>query len=979
MFAKTIADSGLWAPFMAGHNGLLVMLMLALAGGGLISAAPAQSDENVIEEVVVTGSYIRGTPEDAALPVDVIDRSDLEVVGAPSINEIIRNLNVSSGTLSETNQFDDRGGQSNGGVSTVNLRGLGPARTLVLLNSKRHVTTESQGVDISAIPTIALRRLEVLKDGAAATYGSDAIGGVVNLLTRSNFQGFEAQLSHQIIEGSSGDQNMSFIIGDSVGRANWTLAAELSQRGELGVKDRDWGLRPFAENPAPGGWSSIGNPGTMFPAVSNGNGGLASGVLGTVADPNCDALGGALIDEFCRFQYTFFANLIEEEDSKRVFGEVNMDLSDNVQFHAEMLWHEMDMNWKTSPSFPPQALLGPDRFVDADHPGLIALKAANPELFADEAALAGVGIDQLGVISWSRMLGVTGRNGEAEARQRVTETLRFSTGLKGAMTNGIGFDVSLSYSERKRDVYSSDMYVERMAFALDGLAGEGCDPSTGAPGEGPCEYYNPFSNAFPTSAVLGIDNLFYDASVANSDELIDYLTASPATFSTNEQLVLEAIFNGDTALELQGGAVGWAAGLQFRQEDYDFSVTDEANRALNPCPFNDPYSVTIGNVASLDCGDQRTGLTAFLAATDEENTDRSIYGIFAEINVPFTDAMEAQLAFRYEDYGDDGSSSFDPKLSLRWSPTDSLTFRGSASTTFRGPPASFLSGTSTTLKFIAPARAFKALDTVGNVNLEPEEATTVNVGMIYQTGGFFGSIDYWSFDFSNPFQIENVDQIVAAYDAAGCADGSTGVDSDACTVLRARLTPMGTPVAGVQRVERYVINGSDVTTSGLDVAARYTREGAMNGTLELGIKGSYQLEYESDDFLSLEGLTLGAGGDFVGFSNEGTPFTPLPDYKTNAYVRWSNDQHSIGWTVRRASGYEDRTADTPANLRKIDSFMTHDITYVNTVNENLTASLSIYNATDEDPPQVANDLNYDAYNHNPFGRMVKIGLTYSME
>ena len=153
----------------------------------------------------------------------------------------------------------------------------------------------------------------------------------------------------------------------------------------------------------------------------------------------------------------------------------------------------------------------------------------------------------------------------------------------------------------------------------------------------------------------------------------------------------------------------------------------------------------------------------------------------------------------------------------------------------------------------------------------------------------------------------------------------------------------------------------------------------MNGTLELGIIGSYQLEYESDDFLSLEGLTLGAGGDFVGFSNEGTPFTPLPDYKTNAYVRWSNDQHSIGWTVRRASGYEDRTADTPANLRKIDSFMTHDITYVNTVNENLTASLSIYNATDEDPPQVANDLNYDAYNHNPFGRMVKIGLTYSME
>ena len=127
--------------------------------------------EQAIEEIVVTGSFIRGTPEDAALPVDVLTRADMEEVGDPSINELIRNLNVSSGALAETNQFDTRGGQANEGVSTVNLRGLGSARTLVLINSKRHVATEELGVDISAVPGIAIGRVEVLKDGAAALYG----------------------------------------------------------------------------------------------------------------------------------------------------------------------------------------------------------------------------------------------------------------------------------------------------------------------------------------------------------------------------------------------------------------------------------------------------------------------------------------------------------------------------------------------------------------------------------------------------------------------------------------------------------------------------------------------------------------------------------------------------------------------------------------------------------------------------------------
>ncbi len=958
------------------------------AGTGVLGmfafSTPVLAAEDVIEEVIVTGSFIRGTPEDAALPVDVLDRSDLEDVGDPTINEMIRNLNVSSGALAETNQFDTRGGQANEGVSTVNLRGLGSARTLVLINSKRHVATEGLGVDISAVPSIAIRRVEVLKDGAAATYGSDAIGGVVNFITRDDFEGFEVRGSFQDIEDSDGDTNIGAIWGGSAGNASWTLAAEYTERTELRIRDRDWALRPFPENPAPGGWSSIGNPGTYFPAVPNGDG-TATLVAGARPDPNCEALGNFADSPtagFCRFQYTFFDNLIEDEENTKVWGELNIDLTDSISFHAEALWHEMDMpEWKTSPSYPPQALLGPDRFIDPSHPGLQSLKAQNPGLFDIDLDADGV-VDipeaAVGAVSWSRMLGAGGRNGRPESRSRETETQRFSMGLDGSFENGIGFDVSLSWSERERYITGSDMFIERMAFAFDGLGGPGCDPATGTPGVGPCEYYNPFGNALPFSAVTGQPNPNFDPTVANSDELINWLTAFTASTATNETLVFEAIFNGETNWELGGGVVGWAAGAQVRQDEYDFEVLDVANRAINPCPFNNPVSITLGHTTTLDCGAGGAGQLAFLAATDEESTDRDIYAVFSEFNLPLSDTFEVQVAFRYEDYGDnDGGDSFDPKVAARWDATENLTFRGSASTTFRGPPSSALSGTATALGFITPALAFKAVDTTGNPSLQPEEATALNFGAIFQTDAFYGSLDYWSFDFSDPLQLENANQIVNAYGANGCEDGGAGVGSAACDVLRGRLTPTGTSVAGVQRIQRFVINGADIETSGIDFVARYSFEGVGNGSLDVGVEGTYQLEYESDDFVSLEGLVLAEGGDFVGKSNEGTPFTPLPELKSNFFIRWGNEQHRIGYTGRWVSGYDDEASDTPARLRDIDDHLTHDITYVNNMVDNLTISLSVFNVTDEDPPQVANDLNYDPYNHSPFGRMIKLGLAYT--
>ena len=155
--------------------GTAVLLAAAVSQG---QALAQESKAAPIEEIVVTGSFIRGTPTDAALPVAVLSAETLQRQGSPSTLELIKALPVSNGVLGETNQFDARA-QGSEGSGSVNLRGLGSQRTLVLMNGRRMPINPlgqvaSGIVDTNIIPAAAIGRLEVLKDGAAATYGSDA-------------------------------------------------------------------------------------------------------------------------------------------------------------------------------------------------------------------------------------------------------------------------------------------------------------------------------------------------------------------------------------------------------------------------------------------------------------------------------------------------------------------------------------------------------------------------------------------------------------------------------------------------------------------------------------------------------------------------------------------------------------------------------------------------------------------------------------
>ena len=336
------------------------VLAVALALGG---SAFAQGSTTV-EEVVVTGSFIAGTPEDAALPVDVISQQDLEKQGAPTTLELLKTLSVSSGVLGDTNQFDPRA-QGSEGSGSVNLRGLGAQRTLVLINGRR-MSPNPFGqagagiVDTNIIPSAAIGRVEVLKDGAAATYGSDAIGGVVNFITRKNLEGLEVGASYTAIDGSDGDYTGSLLWGHSWDNGNILLSAGYQHRSKLEVTARDFANKSYFANPE-GGWSAGNAVAPFAPITQNPATGGWIPVGGFQLDNGCARLGGVAVGgalPACNFHYTQYDNLIETENRYQLYGEINADLSDKTQLHVEAFYSETDVpDWNTSPSY--LALPGP--------------------------------------------------------------------------------------------------------------------------------------------------------------------------------------------------------------------------------------------------------------------------------------------------------------------------------------------------------------------------------------------------------------------------------------------------------------------------------------------------------------------------------------------------------------------------------------------------------------------------------------------
>jgi len=373
--------------YFCGGSTVAVVLALGLAAP---ATAQTQTSPSEVAEVVVTGSYIAGTPEDAVLPVDVLSAEDLEQQGSPTVVQLVKTITAAQSGIGESNRYN--GGA---GTASINLRGFGASRTLSLMNGRRMADSpaaafQGGGADLNFIPTAAIGRIEILKDGAAATYGSDAIGGVVNFITRKDLDGLELEGEYALIDDSDGDYHLNAAWGRKFNQGNVLFTAGYRHRSRVDIRDRPYALRgfDFGGYAGGGGWSGNSNPGNYQ---------NASTAAFLFRDNACEELGGTLTNTVnfntasvpgaaatsaiavpvgplnplaptstCRFQFSNYNDLVNHEEHYQVHGEVNFEVVEGHTFHGEATWNRNRVpNQRLSPAngntqFPTPVRLGGD-------------------------------------------------------------------------------------------------------------------------------------------------------------------------------------------------------------------------------------------------------------------------------------------------------------------------------------------------------------------------------------------------------------------------------------------------------------------------------------------------------------------------------------------------------------------------------------------------------------------------------------------
>jgi outer membrane receptor protein involved in Fe transport len=928
-----------------------LFFVAALAVSGL---AYSQAGDEVIEEIITTGTLIRGSSTTGALPITVINRNDMEALGAPTTTDIVNDMVINTGSENRSNAL---GGQNrNTGTANINLRGLGLDKTLVLFNGKRqviHSTSAGSGasfVDINMIPGIALERLEVLKDGAAAIYGSDAVAGVVNMITRTDFSGLEVSGSYRDRMESPNQANwdLSGIWGWENGSTNLVIAAAYSEVEQLVASDMPFASfvnddilnanRGVSFLAAPGAFLPLANPTTgfftgaalaNFPLIANdatspapdcGPEGLVFNALGGTADIGAPAFVG-----LCGYSFVKHFNLADDQEKINLWSTLRSDIGDNAEFYGEFAYYSVDVSdIGNSPSFPVLKFV----VMPAAHP-------ANPH------GVPGVYLGR-----------PYGQSQPTSTSFRDYETYRAVAGIQGEFGNGWSFDTSISYSSNNVTESSPTVIQQRFADAINGLGGPNCDTATGTPGVGDCFWFNPFSTRFSNPAL------------ANDPSIEPFMRSSNDIDQTADLLVVDAVFSGDL-FDFGAGTVQGAFGIQYRDESLD---VDRNTIATIPGSF-----IFVGGGIEID-----------------ESQD--VYALFGELAIPLADNFEAQVALRYEDYGSGIGDTLDPKLALLWSVNDVLSLRGSVSTTFRAPTLHQRFNQETNLISFSdipkgggsPATGFKAADTAGNPLLSPESATTFNVGLVLAgTENFSLTLDYWNIDFEDVIAVENA-QTKVTIENTLCLDRTPDCrDPDIFRNALAGEDPDDNlqHSGEITRVIAPFINAPTVETDGIDVSAVYDFPTAGANEFMLGLDASYMLSYDIGGVPGVVGGSVTTVKiDALGNRNEQNIASPLPEWRANFTVGWNNDRHSARAIVRHIDDYTDDKTTTQTFNSVIDSYTTVDLHYNYTfANDRTTLGLNVTNIADEDPPFADQDLNFEARTHDPFGRQYQVVFRHNFD
>ena len=878
------------------------------------------------DEIIVTGSFIkRKNQADLPSPLDTVGASDIADIGAQNIGDITQTLTINTGAQNNPDAFTQN---ATTGTSNINLRGLGVGSTLVLLNSKRQVLSgapTNDGVNFvdtsSLVPMIAIERIEILKDGASALYGSDAVAGVVNFITRENYDGIALSgnyTTHQS-QGDYDEFNVQALLGKDFGRGSVMVAASYIERSALTTAERRLS-RPEDDT------SALGNPGSFFTTADDVPvAGLPAGT--PLLDPGCAAAGGfpgpasastaALVPlgvGFCGFDFGDFFNLVPEEERFVGMARAEFDLSDSINWSAEFSYADNEAVRGNSPTFPflqlgsavvPSSAFGP---------------AANPFNIFGDTTLAFFGR-------------ASGNGGTVSPNMTSSETWRVSTSVGGDIGSG-AWELSFTRANNEFTVATEDTVTDRFQCGLSGFnslpavpgltGGTDCssanpDLTTGGvsiPAVG--TFFNPFSTSFSVAP--------------NDPALLSYIIGTQIRAYESDLTVVEGFVSQDL-FELPAGPVSIAVGGQYRDNDLSQTV-DELSA-------NDGF--------------------AFLVGGRDFDGSQDVYAVFGEASVPIAEWADLQVAVRHERYGDDeGGSTTDPKVALLLRPHDTLSVRGSFSTSFRAPSVFQQFGESTTLQQVSDplnGTAFVAVRTLAPAGtarpLLPEESEAFNVGASWRPiDGLEVDVDYFNFSFENVIIQTSPQAILNA-------------DPNDPAIVRA---PSATNDGVILQINNDFVNASSVDTSGIDFSASYTFETSI-GTFNPTLSGTYVLEYDLVD--PQAGAVEGAG--VRNFTNFGSP---TPELRLNGGIGWRNGAHSFNAFVRHIDSY----LDDQNGLIEIESDTRIDLQYAIDIHEYLNRdqaarfTIGGRNITGETAPQVFTNGGFDSRVHDPRGALLYFGL-----
>ena len=930
-------------------------------GGVLLSAgqtALAQTTAQTLERVEITGSNIRRIASETASPIQTLTREDIDKSGRGSVAELLQTLSVDNAGSVPKNF----GAGFASGASGISLRGLGSASTLVLLNGRRiapfGLADDGQKVfsDLNLIPLEAVERVEILKDGGSAIYGSDAIAGVVNVILRKDYRGFAANASYGTTQYGNGQEKRVSLTGGfgdlqtqgfnvlanlEVGKQGSIFNRDITDRDYIGRQDlRDKG---FSANEAVGGVSAGGTgaitTNNAAGSAINGNvrnpttlnyynrGNLAGlGFTRTFPGAACsnftshaqgDPGGGCLTDAV-----QDFGQIQPSQKYINFFARGTVTITPAIQGYAEFNWYNNKNEALTTPSGISGSVGYPGGPVSN---ASVSLGAAHPDnpYFGTAARVRYQAFD----------VGPRTKNGDSDF-------YRVLVGIKGTEWSW-DYDTAFLYSETKGHDSRNGFLQRDVAFALLNPTAANVAAATAG------------SAAY---AALAPGTLWRIAENAKLNSAAMYAALSPQVTDDSLAKITQIDVKASREIgQLAGGPIGVAVGAELRHESISLTPATGTER---------------GNVIGL-------GYSAYDGA-------RTVTAGYVEVLAPVLKQLEASAAVRFDHYSDAGSSTT-PKIGLKYTPFRELAVRGTYARGFRAPSSAEngRGGLAAFSSAVDPVRcnlgiqaacalSAVAIITSPNPNLKPEKSNNYTLGLVFEpTSKTSVAVDYFNITRKGEINQEQTDAAIAA--------GHISRDPSTATAIP------GDPGAITAVLGQYV-NSSKTNVRGFDVDAKQGFDlGPAFGKLTLTTQWTHLFTFKRTE-------TDGSSRDFAGTHGncDVTNCIGTPADRVNLGAAIDTGPFRIGANVNyRASLDNKNFKDDPAGCAttfadgsdapvgcKIASFTTVDLVGRWLPMKNLEVYGSIRNIFDRNAP--FDPTTYGQQSFNPLDYAGAIGRFYSI-